>query len=118
MKLRYIPIFVLFTILSGPALAALQCSGSVAGVMLWGNSSSWVAVNLKEHQKMWIICDINNDYGGVLAKSCSAMYSSAVTAFSSGSKLMLHFNTYSACSDVPTYDVNLPGKLDLFYLYK
>lgn len=117
MKLRILSIiFLLFS--NSSTFANVQCAGSVGGVMLWGNTSNWVAVYLNEHQKTWIICDINNDYGGVSAKSCSAMYSSAITAFASSARLTLHFNTYNACIDVPTFDVNLPGKLDLLYLSK
>lgn len=102
--------------ISGLAHADVACTGTLKGLRLWGNGSSWAAVSLNEYPGTWIICDTDNTYGGVSPKSCNAMYSTALTALAASKRITLHFSQYTACSEIPSWDVGLPGKMNMLYI--
>jgi len=100
------------------AYANLFCTGTVKGIRPWGNSQSWVSVSLVEYPGTWIICDINSLSGGVAPSSCKAMYSTALAAFAIKKKIQLQFDdtVYSSCSQIPSWDINLPSKFLPLYI--
>ena len=94
-------------------LADVQCVGTPSGLRLWGNGASWAAISLKEYPGTWIICDTDNQYGGVSPKSCNAMYSTALAAFAANKRINLHFTGYTDCTKIPSWDVSLPSKFNM-----
>lgn len=115
-SLKYL-VFFLGSIYFGSVSAEAVCTGTVKGLRLWGNSNSWVAVSLNEFPgTTWIICDTDNPVGGVAPKSCNAMYSTALAAFTTNKKLTFYFMNFSSCDAIPSYDVNLPGSFNMLYL--
>lgn len=113
----YVSLFLFSLFYMGEALAGVQCSGTVSGLRLWGNGSSWVAVSLKEYPGTWILCDTDNNYGGVAPNACNAMYSMALTAFAANKKINLNFSGYTSCADIPSWDVTLPSKFNMLNTY-
>lgn len=73
---------------------------------------------MKEYPGTWIVCDIENTYGGVTPNACKGMYSTALTALALNKKIGINLGNYAACTDVPSWDINLPKDIYMFYLSK
>ena len=95
----------------------IACMGIPKEVVIWGNGQSWIGIWLEGQSGPWIVCDLNNDVGGVSSKNCSAIYSAALAKEASSKPLKLIFNgdIYSSCSEIPAWDTSLPPN---FYLLR
>ena len=97
--------------------AAPICSGKITQLRTWQNGSEWVGVN--NGYGMWLICKINQDYGGVSAEMCKATYSMLLTAASSGKSVSLQFNAdanYPDCNTLPRWSGTTSSLLGMTYI--
>jgi hypothetical protein len=95
---------------------ALECTGTVKAVKVWGYNKSLISISLADHPGPWIICDLNkliyfndgvNILGAVSDNSCSAMYSIALSALVSSKEIRLDLKDYSDCMTIPSWNVDV-----------
>jgi len=118
MTIRILFCFSLLALSFSAYADKVSCTGKPQDIVIWGNGNDWFAVKLEEYSAYWVLCDLNNDFGGISAKNCNAMYSAALSAWSTHKYLMIQFSndSYTTCTDVPSWNTGLPNDLKLVYL--
>lgn len=83
---------------SGYSFAGFGCKGVPKVVAVW-NHSGMLGVKLEGHNKMWLICDVDQDSG------CDATFSLILAAKAKESVVQINFtdSIYPSCSETPQW---------------
>lgn len=85
---------------SSSVLAGYQCKGTVENVYV--HSNGYVVANISYRKDNMYICNITNDWKGVNRDSCKLMFSTLLTAQSTGKRVATYYNQYT-CETLPLW---------------
>lgn len=106
-------VVVLFIALSfaGVSKADVDCEGVPIDVRVWAQADNWMAIYLEGHPGPWLLCKFDEPFGGISPERCKSIYAGALSAMTTSKPVLLMFNDYTNCADIPAWSNEVPSKL-------
>jgi len=89
----------------GNAYSQVDCTGTVDNLSLQLNSVGTVTISLSGGPTATYLCDVDGTSArnGVSPTVCRTMFSTLLTAKTTGKKVLIRFQDYTSCSAVPAW---------------
>ena len=99
---RRLASLLLVAVMSLPANAAVDCTGTVDNLSMHLDSTGTVTVSLSGGPSFVYLCTIDGPAtNGVSPSVCRSMYSTLVLAKAMGKKVLIRFYNHTSCAAIP-----------------